>query len=95
MPYRRARMILLGLLIVFPLLVRAASAPSSSSWQEGVWPQGAPILYVELLLLGGLLVADWNRRRLLSESLRRLDRARTRPVPSRMSEARTRPSIHV
>ncbi len=78
MGYRLARMVLLSVLIVLPLLVRAAGAPASSGRQAVAWSQVAPILGVELLLLGGVLVADWNRRRLLAEYVRRIERAKTR-----------------
>jgi hypothetical protein len=88
MGYRLARMVLLGLLIVFPLLVRAASTSSWSGRQEDAWSQAAPMLGVELLLLGGLLVADWNRRRRLAECLRRIDRARARREPARPAAMR-------
>jgi hypothetical protein len=82
MHYRLARMVLLGLLIVLPLLVGATS-PS------------ALVLGVELLLLGGLLAADWNRRRLLAECLHRIDGARAqrnpgRPVAMRFAVGATR-----
>jgi hypothetical protein len=95
MGYRVARMVLLGLLIVLPLVVRAASPPSWSGRQEGAWWPAAPIACAEVVLLGGLLVADWNRRRLLAECLRQVDRARTqrevgRPAAMRFFAGATR-----
>ncbi len=95
MGYRLARIVLLGSLVVLPLLVRAASTSLWSSPQEGARPPVAPIFCVELLLLGGLLAADWNRRRLLAECMRRIDRARTRresarPAAMRFSVGATR-----
>jgi hypothetical protein len=46
-------------------------------------------------LVGVLILADWNRHRLLAECLRRVDLARTRSVPSRRSDVHTRSSIPV
>jgi hypothetical protein len=57
---------MLGLILVFPLLVHAASAsaPAWSGRAPGGPAEAAPILGVEILLVGGLLSAGLGRRRL-------------------------------
>jgi hypothetical protein len=70
-------MVLLGLLINFPLFVRAGSPPSSSGGRGNAWSQTTLNLCTEIVLLGPLIIADWNRRRLLAECERQIDQART------------------
>jgi hypothetical protein len=61
---------MVGLVLVFPLLVSAVATgtPRISA--------GSPVLAVEMLLVGGLVFAGRERRRLLVE----LEAGRTRPA---------------
>ena len=88
MSYRLGRMSVLGFLIALPLLTRVVSAPAWSGGEGGAWSQVAFMAFLEIILVGGLIVADWNRRRLLVECLERLDRARVPRVPVRTAAVR-------
>src|SRR5258708_2393027 len=70
---RWARWAVLGLIFVFPLLIVAASAEGQGSLRRTL-RAGSPIVAVEMVLLGGMVFASRERRRLLVE----LDAARTR-----------------
>src|SRR5262245_3545907 len=80
MRHRWARRVVLGSILAFPLLISAVASPStSSSPQAGRFVRGfsvgVPVVVVELVLVGGVIFATRERRRLQVE----LDAARTRP----------------
>lgn len=76
------RRVFIGLILAFPLLMSVAAAPTERGVRSAL-----PIVAVELVLVGGLLFARRERRRLLVE----LEAARTaaprRVVVSRPSAA--------
>lgn len=67
-----ARRVAVGLILAFPLLLSVVASPTPLSLARGL-EAAPPILAVETVLVGGLLVARRERRRLLVE----LDAART------------------
>jgi hypothetical protein len=89
--HRFARIAMLGLILIFPPLVHSASA-SAPTW-PGRAPDGsaqaAPILVVEIIVVGGLLIAGLGRRRL--QPVRVRADVRRRYVASRRSLARLDP----
>src|SRR5262245_40388163 len=72
---RWARGLVVGLIFVFPLMIAVVSARGHGGGFPRTLRASAPILAVETVLLGGLVFASRERRRLLVE----LDAARTRP----------------
>jgi hypothetical protein len=72
---RWARWVVLTLIVAFPLLLSAASAQGQGGGFPRTLRASAPILAVEMVLVGGLVFASRERRRLLVE----LDAARSRP----------------
>jgi hypothetical protein len=70
-----ARWIVLGLIFAFPFMLVAASARGQGGGFPRTLRASLPIVAVEVVLLGGLVFASRERRRLLVE----LDAARSRP----------------
>ncbi|SIO28554.1 hypothetical protein SAMN05444166_3497 [Singulisphaera sp. GP187] len=76
-----ARRVSVSLILAFPLLLSLVATPSPVSFVRGV--EGVlPIVAVETVLVGGLLVARRERRRLLVEleAARNLPRHISRPA---------------
>jgi hypothetical protein len=84
---------LLGFLISFPLVVRAAQAASLSGGESGSWRHLVTVSTVEIALAGAVIAADGNRRRLLAECQRRVSRTNTAPVSLRARTASGRQSV--
>jgi hypothetical protein len=82
-----ARLVVLGLILAFPVLI-VASSPASASWSGST----LPVFAVELMLIGGLVFAARERRRLLTgqEALapRPISRPRWTPAPHALPERR-------
>lgn len=75
---RWARRVVVGLVLAFPLAISAVASPSPSPTAGRLlrgFSVGTPVVAVEMVLLGGLVFAGRERRRLLVE----MDAARTRP----------------
>ena len=84
MHHQWVRRVFVGLILAFPLLISVVAAPSPGSVSRGLQAV-MPIVAVETVLVGGLVFARRERRRLLVE----LDAARTSPnrIASRPSAA--------
>ena len=63
MRHRGSRVVVLGLILAFPILVHTVSAPGFGG-VAGLFSAGSPLLGVEMLLVGGLVFASRERRRL-------------------------------
>ncbi|WP_406698865.1 hypothetical protein V5E97_08265 [Singulisphaera sp. Ch08] len=70
-----ARRVIVSLILAFPLLLSVAASTTPVSFARRL-EAASPIVAVETVLVGGLLFARRERRRLLVE----LDAARTMPV---------------
>jgi hypothetical protein len=63
---RRVRLVFLGLILAFPLMMIGVAPAASGRTSGGVASEGWPLLSVELLLVGGLVFAGRQRVRLLA-----------------------------